>query len=138
MRVSSWVSTHLFSAPSPYGYGLLPPRSQFGITHLAVRRGARVPRARHARGRWWSSGPGAEVARFSSHSLGTRFVEVRVDPDTCEVAVTGIVTTQAAGTILKPRDGSQPGAWRHHADPRRRARRRRRPDRRQGDRGGRD
>jgi xanthine dehydrogenase YagR molybdenum-binding subunit len=47
--------------------------------------------------------PGDDAARLSSHSLGVRFVEVRVDTDTCEVRVTRVVTVQGAGRIVNPR-----------------------------------
>jgi xanthine dehydrogenase YagR molybdenum-binding subunit len=47
--------------------------------------------------------PGDDAARFSSHSLGARFAEVRVDLDTCEVRLTRLVSAQGAGRILNPR-----------------------------------
>lgn len=47
--------------------------------------------------------PGNEVDRYSSHAFGARFAEVRGDPDTCEVRVSRLVSTQAAGKIVNPR-----------------------------------
>lgn len=47
--------------------------------------------------------PDAAGSDFAMHTLGARFVEVRVDVDTGEVRVARIVSTQGAGRILNPR-----------------------------------
>lgn len=60
---------------------------------LAARSGGAI----EARG---SDKPGPEQQRYSMHSFGAVFAEVRVDPDYGEIRVVGIVGAYGAGSIL--------------------------------------
>lgn len=50
-----------------------------------------------------TAGKHADAARFSAHSFGAQFVEVRVDADTGEVRVPRMVGVFSAGRIVNPR-----------------------------------
>jgi xanthine dehydrogenase YagR molybdenum-binding subunit len=45
----------------------------------------------------------AERKRYSSHSFGAQFVEVKIDPDLRQIRVTRCVSAFAAGKILNPK-----------------------------------
>lgn len=49
------------------------------------------------------SKPGEEAKKFSMHSFGAQFAEVRVDPDTGEVRVPRFLSVHGAGRILNPK-----------------------------------
>lgn len=46
------------------------------------------------------AGPGKEKESYAMHSFGAQFVEVRVDPDTCEVRVARWVGAYGVGQVL--------------------------------------
>ena len=50
-----------------------------------------------------SSMPPAEAAKFSMHSYGAQFAEVRVDPDLGEVRLTRFLGAFGCGTIMNPK-----------------------------------
>ena len=58
--------------------------------------------------------PGDEKKRYSMHSFGAQFAEVRVDPRVGEIRVTPLCRRLCRGAHPQHEDGAQPGDGRHH------------------------